>query len=145
METLYVYSVLRDGSPFLAGIIDCPCCSSPLADHVHPPSRVTLDVLGSQLVVCSRGCNRMVKADLYIAHIKSQCQGFYQHSVLSPSRITLHDVLEKETESPPTPAEKEVAEKIMRRLMIESGDSQVLHLPTGGQVLQMYTCLTSYS
>lgn len=26
--------------------------------HAHPPCQIILDVIGSQLVVCSRGCNR---------------------------------------------------------------------------------------
>ena len=114
--------------------VACPCCQSHLPDHAHPPSRVTLDVIGSQLVVCNRGCNRAVRAEQYIAHIHSQCQGFSEHSVHSPSRMTLRDVLDTEKESPTTPAEKIAAKNIISRLMAEGEHGQLLQLPSRGQV-----------
>ena len=72
----------------ISGGTDCPCCSSPLIGHTHPPSRLTLNVLGSQLVGCSDGCHRMVRAECYAAHLESKCQGFFEHSIHSPSRPT---------------------------------------------------------
>lgn len=118
--------------------IECPCCPSLLPDHAHLPSRITLDVIGSQLVVCSRGCNRAVRAEQYVAHTNSQCQEFFEHSVHSPSRITLRDVLDKKKESPTTPAEKVAATNIISRLMAEGEHGQMLQLPTCGQVCNLH-------
>lgn len=115
--------------------VNCPCCHSPLQDHAHSPSSVTMDVLGAQLVQCPKSCNRTVRADQYMRHLQSQCQAFFEYSTHSPSRTTIKDILEKDRESPTTPAEKEVAKSIIRRLMVESEDGQILHLPTRGQVV----------
>lgn len=114
--------------------VDCPCCYSPLQDHTHPPSRVTMAVLGNQLVACTRGCNRTVKAEQYQQHIKSQCQAFFQCSTHSPSRTTVRDILDSEEDSPTTPAEKRVARHIIKKLMLERDDGQLLQVPTRGQV-----------
>ncbi len=94
-----------------------------------------MDVLGRQLVECHKGCNRTVRAQQYLQHLQSQCQDFFEHSTHSPSRTTIKEILERDMESPTTPAEKEVAKNIIRRLMAESEDSQILHLPTRGQVM----------
>ena len=48
--------------------VECPCCQTPLSDYAQLLSRITLDVIGSQLVVCSRG---VVRAEHYIAHLNS--------------------------------------------------------------------------
>lgn len=113
---------------------ECPCCFSPLQDHARSPSRVTMDMLGSQLVECPRGCNRTVKVELYLQHLQSRCQAFFEHSTHSPSRTTIRDILEKDTESLTTQAEKKVAKNIIKRLMTENKDGEMLQLPTGGQV-----------
>ena len=112
---------------------ECPCCISPLQDHARSPSRVTMDMLSSQMVDCPRGCNRTVKLGLYIQHHQSHCQSFFEHSTHSPSRTTISDILDREKQ-PITPAEKRVARNIIKRIMAESKDSQTLQLPTGGQV-----------
>lgn len=118
--------------------VDCPCCYSPLQNHTHSPSRVTMAVLGGQLVACTRGCNRTVQAEHYQQHIQSQCQAFFQHSTHSPSRITIQDILDKERDCPTTPAERHVAKHLIKRLMAEGGDDKILQLPTRGQV---YMCV----
>lgn len=81
---------------------ECPCCSMPLLDHTHPPSKVTMSVLGGQLIKCDRGCNWTVRAIDYQQHLQSQCQKFHQHSTLSPSRTTVRDLLEKGRDTPTT-------------------------------------------
>lgn len=112
---------------------ECPCCFSPLHNHARTPSRVTMDMLGSQLVECPRGCNRTVQLGMYAQHHQSRCQSFFEHSTFSPSRTTISDILDRNTE-PTTQAEQRVARNIIKRLMAESKDSQVLQVPTGGQV-----------
>ena len=114
--------------------MDCPCCQSPLQDHAHSPSRVTMEVLGNQLVACGRGCNRVVKACQYLSHINSQCKASFEHSIYSPSRMTVQQLLEKDGDSPTTVTEKKVAKNIISRLMAETDEHQILQLPTRGQV-----------
>ncbi len=84
-------------------------------------------LLGNQLV----DCNRTVKLEQYRSHVQS---AFFERSTHSPSRTTIQDILEKTT-GPTTPAEKEVAQHFVRRLMAENVDGQLLQLPTQGQVL----------
>lgn len=94
-----------------------------------------MDVLGSQLVVCTRGCNRAVKAELYTSHINSQCQAAFEHSIHSPSRMVVQDLLDKGRVNPTTPTERRVAKNLISRLMAENNEEhQILHLPTKGQV-----------
>ena len=93
----------------------CPCC------HDHHLGRTTIrsslpvvvSLLSSLLVICSRGCGRLVRADQYIKHVDSKCEGYYHLQVNSPSKITLRDVLSKPTQTPPTPAEKQAAEHLV--------------------------------
>lgn len=112
--------------------VDCPCCYCPILDHTQSPSRVTMAVLGSQLVECDRGCNRTVRSEQYQQHLSSQCQAFFEHSTLSPSRTSIQDVLDRK-ESQTTPAERKVAANLIKRLMAES-DGQILRVPSRGQV-----------
>lgn len=93
-----------------------------------------MEVLGSQLVECDRGCNRVVKANQYLQHLHSQCQAFFEHSVHSPSRTTIRDLLEKDSANLTTPTEKEVTNHLIKRLMAENEDGQVLTVPMRGQV-----------
>ena len=115
-------------------MVECPCCYCSLIDHAHTPSRVTLNLLGEQEVICARGCNRAVKAELYMAHINSRCQACFSHSIHSPSRTTIGELLTKDRDRPTTHAEKKVARNIITRMIAEGSSTQVLQLPTGGQV-----------
>ena len=102
-----------------------------------------MSILGGQLVECPRGCNRTVKAENYNSHIQSQCQAFFEHSVLSPSRTTIRDLLDRDRESATTPTEKRVAQHLIKRLMAENEEGQLLQLPTRGQVcIQTHESLT---
>lgn len=50
----------------------CPCCYiHHLQGHTSTPSKVTMAVLGGQLVECMRGCNRTVRADHLHQHLQS--------------------------------------------------------------------------
>lgn len=121
--------------------LDCPCCQSSIQDHAHTPSRITMDILGKQLIDCSRGCNRVVQANQYITHINSQCKASFEHSIRSPSRMTVQQLLEKGNDTPTTATEKKVAKNIISRLMAEQDDHQILQLPTRGQV-HIHTSIT---
>lgn len=111
---------------------DCPCCYNSLVDHISSPSTLTMSVLGSQSIECGRGCNRTV-------HVHSQCQGFFEHSTLSPSRTTIQQLLAKGQDAPTTPTEKRVAEHLLKRLMAEKEHSPLLQIPTRGQLLREIT------
>jgi hypothetical protein len=112
----------------------CPCCYNPLSDHASSPSRITMDFIGRQMIDCNRGCNKTVRLDHFMQHIASKCQSHYEHSTHSPSRTTYRDFLDKDKESPTTATERQMAGKVIRRLMAETKDSPILQLPTRGQV-----------
>lgn len=121
-----------------SGCEGCPCCHvAQLQEHTTTPSKVTMAVLGGQLVECPKGCNRTVRADQYQQHLSSKCQEFYEHSTYSPSRTTLSDVLGKDTSTPTTHTEKRVAQHLIKRLMAESQDKALLQVPTRGQVCEV--------
>ena len=114
--------------------IQCPCCYDNLEGHAKSPSKLTLGVLGQQLVECSMGCNRTIRVELYHRHVLSQCQANYEHSTFSPSKTTLQKVLDKQSGSPTTSVERKVAQNLFKRLMAESEDSHMITVPTKGQV-----------
>ena len=125
--------------------VPCPCCY----DHhlemttICPPPPVVISLLSSLLVICSKGCGRLVRADHYTKHLDSKCVGYYHLEVNSPSKITLQDFLSKPTRTPPTPAEKKVAGHLVRRLL-HDGQQQVLKVPTHGQVRTGSTIVSTY-
>ena len=80
--------------------IQCLCCYSSLESHAKPPSRLTLRVIGQQLVECSMGCNIAVKVGFYQKHLQSQCQSHYEHSIHSPSRTTVLKILDRQVDAP---------------------------------------------
>ena len=88
----------------------------------------------------------MVKAGQYFSHSQSQCQVFFHQAVNSPSRATIKDLLEKDKETPTTPVERKVAQHLIKRLMAETDEGQLLQLPTRGQV-QHFTriCMLFYA
>ena len=99
--------------------IQCPCCYNSLEHHAKPPSRLTLGVIGQQLVECSGGCNRTIKVELYHKHLQSQCQAHYEHSTYSPSRTTVQKFLDKQVDAPTTSVEWKVAQNLFKRMMAE--------------------------
>ena len=124
--------------------VDCPCCYTPLLDHTHSPSKITMAVLGSQLVVCGQGCRRIVQADQYKQHVHSKCQAFFDCSTDSPSRATLSDVLNSDKDSPATPTERKVAHHLIKKLLSETDDGKMLSVPTLGQVYVNGVMTTAY-
>ena len=121
-----------------AETLACPCCYNehhPLLDEVEfrPPNSVLLDVLGSLLVACNKGCQTLVKAKDISIHISSGCKGYIEMTQSSPSRTTIRDVLSRPADTPTTPIEKRAAEHLIRRLQAES-DECVVRIPTRGQV-----------
>ena len=100
--------------------IQCPCCYSSLESHAKPPSRLTLGVIGQQLVECSMGCNRAVKVGFYLKHLQSQCQSHYEHSIHSPSRTTVQKILDRQVDAPTMSVERKVAQNLFKRMMVES-------------------------
>ena len=53
----------------------CPCCYNHHLDitTIRPPPPVVVSLVSSLLVICSRGCGRLVRADNYIKHLDSKC------------------------------------------------------------------------
>ena len=116
----------------------CPCCYNehhPLLDKVEfrPPNSVLLDVLGSLVVACNKGCQTLVKAKDVKKHIASGCKGYVMAQQNSPSRTTIRDVLSRPADTPTTPLEKRAAENLIHRLQAES-DERIVRIPTRGQV-----------
>ena len=94
-----------------AQTLACPCCYNehhPLLDKAEfrPPNSVLLDVLGSLLVACNKGCQTLVKAKDIRVHIESGCKGYIETTQNSPSRTTIRDVLSRPADTPTTPIEK---------------------------------------
>lgn len=85
------------------------------------------------LVNCTRGCNRTIRADQYICHLESWCQGHFKVFAHSPSNTTISDTLNKTTDTPVMPAEKRATESLPKRRMAESMEKVVEVLPTHGQ------------
>ena len=108
--------------------ISCPCCYYHHIDSttIHPPPPVITNLLSALLVICSKGCGNLIRADQYCNHLESKCMGHYHLQTNSPSRMTLRDVLLKPTQVPPTPAEK-VVKHLIQRLLNESTE-QVISL-----------------
>ena len=78
------------------------------------------------------GCNRVVRVEQYSIHLQSRCQTAYEHSISSPSRSTIKDLLDRGSTAPTTPTERRVASHLIKRLMKESTGG-ILQVPTGNQ------------
>ena len=120
----------------MCGPVSCPCCYNHQLDctTIHPPPPMVTSLLSGLLVICSKKCERLVRADQYIKHLESNCMEHYQLQVNSPSRMTLRDVLLKPTIAHPTPAEKKVANHLVRHLLNESPEQVLRVSSTRGQV-----------
>ena len=112
---------------------DCLCCYNCLLHHARAPSRLTMTMIGSQLVECPRGCNRIVKLEYYQSHVQSKCRSHFEHSILSPSRTTVREILDRDGVEA-TPTERMVAQHVVKKIMAEAGKGQMIQLPTRGQV-----------
>jgi hypothetical protein len=66
--------------------------------------------------------------------MRSKCQAFFEHSIHSPSRSSIRDLLEKGGDTPTNPTEKRVASNLIKQLMAEQKEEELLQVPSGGQV-----------
>lgn len=118
----------------------CPFCyDEGFSDaHVRSPSNVVTNLLNHLLVKCEKqGCIRVVRAELYKSHLQSSCKEYFEGSTHSPSRVTISEILAKESARPVTPNEKKVAENLIKRLIADKPQS-IIHVPTRGQVSWKY-------
>ena len=90
------------------------------------PSDLLLGVLGQAMVICPF-CTKSVRYSDIKAHHTTEC------SDTNPADLTLQDVLSQPLATEPTEVEKQVAAKLVRKMMA-AGTSSTLHIPTGGQV-----------
>lgn len=90
------------------------------------PTNVLLGVLGRAMVTCP-SCTRSVRYSDFKAHYDSVC------SDTDTTDLTLQDVLSQPMATEPTNIEKQVAAKVVRKMMA-AGTTSALHIPTGGQV-----------
>ena len=80
-----------------------PCCYEHRLEitTVRPPPPVVISLLSSLLIICSRGCGRLMRAHHYTKQLDSKCVEYYHLEVNSPSKPTLLDALAKPTHTPP--------------------------------------------
>ncbi len=116
----------------------CPCCRG---DHSispdslrAPPEVVTKE--GSLAVECVRpGCHCVVRLDSLAKHLEENCN----YTPPLQRDATLGEVLSQAADTPATHLEKQVASKIVQRMLSESPDDTAIQLPTGGQVCIVYS------
>ena len=104
----------------------CPCCRSSHPVDVKPPTDLLLGVLGQAMVTCPH-CKRLVRYSDIKAHCDSKC------SDTDTADLTLQDILSQPLATEPTDTEKQVAVKLVRKMMA-AGSTSTLCIPTGGQV-----------
>ena len=123
-------------STAMSGPISCPCCYNHQLDSttIHPPPPMVTNLLSGLLVTCSKNCGRLVRAGQYTKHLDSKCTEHFHIQVNSPSRMTLRDVLSKPAAVPPTPAEKKVANHLVKRLLNDNPEQVIRVASSRGQV-----------
>ena len=119
--------------------LKCPCCFSHSlsTETISSPSHLFMSLLTESPVSCIRGCGKTIKLEDYQRHLNSRCKSFAINAD-SPSKVTLKDVFNKPTTTPPTPTEVKTAQHLIRRLIhhgnSDSNASGVIKVPTSGQV-----------
>ena len=103
-------------------------CLSPSTGRHYSVPTVVQDLLGTLRLSCTK-CHMTTTAAQYRLHKNSQCQGHYE--VSSPSQVTAQHILQRSIAAPTLPVEKQVAEHLVRRLMLECRD-RVVRIPTRG-------------
>lgn len=120
-----------------SGQLTCPCCSShPLiTGFFRSPNTITMGIVGQLGMKCGF-YETQVQACNLISHVDSRCN---LHSVPlnSPTIITVGEILEKPVESAPTPTERRVVGRVIKRLLATG--SGVVQVPSGshGQPLTL--------
>ena len=110
----------------------CPGCYTHDLDDVSIslPSAVVYELLGALKLVCQT-CQQKTTAAQFKQHKASHCKAHYE--VLSPSRISAHEILARPVTARTQPVERRLAEHLVRRLMTESED-KIVRIPTRGKV-----------
>ena len=63
------------------GLMECPCGSTVLVEHINTPSPLTLKLIGSLLIHCNnKDCKEVMELKHLMAHISSSCQ----HTTVPP-------------------------------------------------------------
>ena len=63
------------------GLIECPCGSTVLVEHINTASPLTLNLIGSLLIHCNnKDCKEVMELKHLMAHISSSCQ----HTTVPP-------------------------------------------------------------
>ena len=114
----------------------CPLCDNASHDTAPTPAADFLvKVIGALQLHCSV-CRETVRLEQLNNHLKSNCTD--RITAPSPSKLTVGQILCRPTDAPPTPTEKKVATSVIKRLL-HTSDSEVVSLPTAGQVYTLYT------
>ena len=119
----------------------CPCC-----EQLHniesasfsPASDVIIQILQALLLHCDEPyCSAVVELKNLKEHVTAGCT---IHQV-SPSKLTIGQVISRPLQSPPTITEQRAAANVVRRLMCSSpapGPSCVVQLTTEGKVYKYF-------
>ena len=87
------------------------------------------------MVTCP-SCKRSVRYSNFKAHYDSEC------SDTDTADLTLQDILSQPLATEPTDTEKQVAAKVVRKMMA-AGTTGTVHIPTGGQVSKKSITVTT--
>ena len=124
----------------LCAPLHCPCCYNNTFDsnHIRPPPVVVVGLL-KEVVLPYKGCGRMVRLESYQKHVQCKCRSHYE-AIDSPSKLMMSDVLSRLTSLPATPAERKVAEHLVRKIITqnETESEGVPRVPTSDQVCVHY-------
>ena len=103
----------------VSGKMDCPCC------HHHQMNREEVKC-PSQFIINLLSEMKENAATNHEIHGDCSWESCYHH-------VTVKDILNTPTNTPTDPVEREVAQHLVRRIMVESED-KVIRLPTKGTV-----------
>ena len=117
----------------------CPSCDGSHDTAPSPAADVLVKVIGALLLHCSV-CRETVRLEQLNTHLESNCTE--RGNAPSPSKLTVGQILCRPTNAPPTATEKKVATSVVKRLL-HTSDSDVVSLPTAGQVYIHVHCILS--
>ena len=115
------------------GSEECPGCAEHHelnVQNIQSPPDVVVKLIGGLYVRCE-GCQQYVQLQLLAAHVASGCQ---QHPQLLPD-TTVGQLLSQSPCTPTTAVERRVATSLVKRMLAESPEGNVVQLSTGGQVI----------
>ena len=126
--------------------MQCPCCHgchSITSSCFAPAAEVVTKVLGALLVRCDNPlCSAVIELKHLAEHVKSGCKDYT--ATLSPSKLTVQQILSRLLISPPTAVEQKAAANVVKRLIHTAGapsSSPVVKLTTDGTVSNLHECL----